>query len=86
MLIDLQFFSFRLFRDEIMLATALDTKPINYKARAWKIVQEVVEDQWRKELLEENEEMEKERLKQLERQTTGLAESVNTKPLRQRIL
>ena len=86
MLIDLQLFSFRHFRDEIMLTTALDTKPINYKARAWKMVQEVVEDQWRKELLEENEEMEKERLKQLERQMIRLTESVNTEPLRQRIL
>ncbi|KAK3085879.1 hypothetical protein FSP39_009975 [Pinctada imbricata] len=54
-------------KEEIMLATALYEPPVDFGTRTGFDLRRIVEDQWRKELQQELDEQEKDRLKELEK-------------------
>ena len=72
-------------RDEIMIATALQEQTQSYNNRSWQTVQEVVEDQWRKELMEEYELVERQRQDDINKEVKNIERSINKKSLQNRI-
>ena len=72
-------------RDEIMIAKALDQDEQPFGLRSWRDVQNVVEDQWRKELVEEYEIMEKERQHTMDKEIETMRKSITRQSLKERI-
>eukprot|EP00112_Aurelia_sp_Birch-Aquarium-sp1_P014469 Seg3125.2 transcript_id=Seg3125.2/GoldUCD/mRNA.D3Y31 product="Transmembrane protein 232" protein_id=Seg3125.2/GoldUCD/D3Y31 len=72
-------------RNEVMIATALQEQTQSYGNRSWQTVQEVVEDQWKKELMEEYELVERQRQDDVDKQVKNIERSINTKSLQKRV-
>ena len=72
-------------RDEITIATALQEQMQSYNNRSWQTVQEVVEDQWRKELMEEYELVERQRQDDINKEVKNIERSINKKSLQNRV-
>lgn len=68
-----------------MIATALQEQTQSYGNRSWQTVQEVVEDQWKKELMEEYELVERQRQDDIDKQVKNIERSINTKSLQKRV-
>ncbi len=66
-----------MFRDEILIANALKQKSETYANRSWFDVQDVVEDQWRKELSEQNDVIEKKKQMEADRTIELLGKQIN---------
>lgn len=67
-----------------MIAKALDQNPDSFGKRSWRDVQNVVEDQWRKEVIEEYEITEKKRQEIMDKEIETLRKSFVNQSLKER--
>ncbi|XP_065063821.1 transmembrane protein 232-like [Rhopilema esculentum] len=72
-------------RNEIMIASTLERRLPPFGRRCWKDVQSVVEDQWRKELVEEYERIDKRKQKNMDEMVAEMRESLTLESLKERV-
>ena len=73
------------YRNEIMIATALDQNTQPLTKRSWADVRAIAEDQWKKEMIEEYEIVEKQRQDIMDKEIERIRETLPTQSLRERI-
>ena len=68
-----------------MIASTLERKLPPFGRRCWKDVQSVVEDQWRKELVEEYERIDKRKQRDMDEMVAEMRESLTLESLKERV-
>ena len=72
-------------RNEIILATALDQRTPSLEKRSWKDVKTIAEDQWKKEMIEEYEIVDKQRQDVIDKEVERIRGTLKTQSLKERI-